>query len=68
MALTHPRLFTRRFAHVAIETHGRLTAGMTVIDQRDLKEVPDPNCDLLTGVDAEAAWQVVVEAIAHFSH
>ena len=67
MALTHPHLFARRFAHVAIETQGLLTAGMTVIDQRDLKEVPDPNCDLLVGIDADAAWQVVVDSIAHFS-
>ena len=64
MALTHPHLFTRRLAHVEIETRGRLTAGMTVIDQRDLKEVPDANCDVLTGIDADAAWDVVVAAIA----
>ena len=68
MALTHPHLFTRRFAHVEIETQGHLTAGMTVIDQRDLKEVPEANCDWLTGIDADAGWQVVVEAIAHASH
>lgn len=67
MALTHPGLFTRRPAHVEIETAGRRTAGMTVIDQRDLKEVPDPNCDWLTHLDADAAWDVVVEAITHFS-
>ena len=68
MALTHPHLFTREFAHVEIETHGTRTAGMTVIDQRDLKEVPDANCDVLTGIDADAGWQVIVDAIAHFSH
>lgn len=68
MALTHPHLFQRKLAHVEIETQGRLTAGMTIIDQRDLKEVPDANCDSLTGIDADAAWQVVVESIAHFSH
>jgi inosine-uridine nucleoside N-ribohydrolase len=67
MALTHPHLFTRRLAHVQIETHGTLTAGMTLFDDRDLKEVPDPNCDVLTGIDADAAWQVLVESIAHFS-
>ena len=54
-------------SNVAIETQGLLTAGMTVIDQRDLKEVPDPNCDLLVGIEADAAWQVVVDSIAHFS-
>ena len=68
MALTHPHLFERRLAHVEIETQGRLTAGMTIIDQRDLKEVPEPNCDWLTGIDADTGWQVIVEAIAHFSH
>jgi inosine-uridine nucleoside N-ribohydrolase len=68
MALTHPQLFTRRLAHVEIEMHGRLTAGMTVIDQRDLKEVPDANCDWLTGIDATAGWKVIVDAIASASH
>lgn len=67
MALTHPHLFRRRLSHVEIETVGTLTAGMTVIDNRDLKEVPEPNCDLQVGLDADEAWQVVVEAVAHFS-
>ena len=67
MALTHPHLFRREFRHVEIETHGLRTAGMTIIDQRDLKEVPDANCDVQVDVDADAAWDVVVEAIAHFS-
>lgn len=68
LVLSHPELFRRRLVHVAVETAGLLTAGMTVIDQRDLKEVPDPNCDMLVGLDADAAWHVVVEAIARFSH
>jgi inosine-uridine nucleoside N-ribohydrolase len=67
MALTHPHLFTRRLAHVMVETEGRLTRGMTVVDQRDLREVPDPNCDLLMTVDADAGFDVITEAIAHFS-
>jgi inosine-uridine nucleoside N-ribohydrolase len=64
LALTHPHLFQRRPAHVRIETQGRLTSGMTVIDQRDLREVLDANCDWLTGIDADAAWQVIVDAVA----
>ena len=68
LALTHPHVFQRRLAHVAVETAGTLTTGMTLVDRRDLKEVPDPNCDMLTGLDADAAWRLVVEAIAHFSH
>ncbi len=68
MALTHPHLFQRKFAHVEVEIHGTRTAGMTVIDQRALREVPEPNCDWLTGIDADAGWQVIVDAITHFSH
>ncbi len=67
MALTHPELFTRSLSHVEVETTGTLTRGMTVIEQRTLVERPAPNCDRLIGIDADAAWAVVTEAIAHFS-
>ncbi len=67
MILTHPELFTTRRAHVTVETDGIHTIGMTVIDQRTLLERPDPNCTLVTGIDADAAFAVVTEAIAHFS-
>ena len=40
LALTHPDLFEREHRHVAIETAGPLTRGMTVIDRRELKERP----------------------------
>ncbi|MEO7369632.1 MAG: nucleoside hydrolase [Ilumatobacteraceae bacterium] len=68
MALTHPHLFTRAFSHVVVETTGEHTRGMTVVDQRTLIDRPAPNCDRLVTVDADAAWAVVTEAIAHFSH
>ncbi|CAN5774206.1 MAG: nucleoside hydrolase [Ilumatobacteraceae bacterium] len=64
LALTHPELFTRRSRHVAIETAGRLTRGMTVIDRRSLVERPPPNCDVLERIDADAAWSLIVDAIA----
>ena len=67
MALTHPGLFTRSFSHVVVETAGEHTRGMTVIDQRTLLDRPEPNCDRLVGVDSDAAWAVVIEAIEHFS-
>ncbi len=67
MALTHPELFERKFAHVEVETRGRLTRGMTVIDQRNLLEVPDANCDLLTKIDVDAGFAIINEAIAHYS-
>ena len=43
-----------------------LTRGMTVIDRRTLKERPAPNCDVLTAIDADAAFSVIVDAIASF--
>jgi inosine-uridine nucleoside N-ribohydrolase len=66
LALTHPGLFERVPRHVAVETAGALTRGMTVIDRRTLKERPPPNCDVLTTIDADRAWDVIVEAIAAF--
>lgn len=67
LALTHPHLFERAARHVAVETSGRLTRGMTVIDQRTTLDRPAANCDVLTRIDAGAAWDVVVEAIAAYA-
>ncbi len=67
MALTHPGLFARRPCHVAIETVGRHTAGQTVIDRRGMLDGEPPNCDVLERVDADAAWDVVLDALADAS-
>jgi inosine-uridine nucleoside N-ribohydrolase len=67
LALTHPELFERVARHVAVETSGELTRGMTVIDRRTLIERPPPNCDVLTQVDADAAFGVILDTIASFS-
>ncbi|MFT3853560.1 MAG: nucleoside hydrolase [Ilumatobacteraceae bacterium] len=64
MALTHPELFTTAPSHVTVETTGELTRGQTIVDRRDLVEVPEPNCTVQVGVDADAAWAVIVDAIA----
>ena len=63
MAVTHPHLFRAVDRHVTIETIGRHTAGMTVIDRRDISDRQPPNVHVLETVDAAAAWQVVVEAL-----
>jgi inosine-uridine nucleoside N-ribohydrolase len=63
LALTHPHLFQRERRHVAVETSGTLTRGMTVIDRRTLKERPSPNCDVLTALDAQDAWSVILDAL-----
>ena len=66
LALTHPDLFAREAHHVAVETAGRLTRGMTVIDRRTMLDRPAANCDVLTRIDADAAWTVLVAAIAAY--
>ena len=66
LALTHPELFTRRAAHVAVETVGEHTRGMTVVDQRMLIDVPAPNTDVLMTVDDDAAFRVITDAVASF--
>ena len=63
LAVTHPQLFESSRRHVAVETTGELTRGMTVIDQRTITDRPAPNCTVLDQVDADAAWQVVVDAV-----
>jgi inosine-uridine nucleoside N-ribohydrolase len=67
LALTHPDLFVRRARNVRVETRGELTRGMTVIDQRTITARPAANCDMLVEVDADAAWDIVLEAIESFS-
>jgi inosine-uridine nucleoside N-ribohydrolase len=67
LALAAPELFERRRRHVAVETAGWLTRGMTVIDERSVRNRPNANCDVLTTVDAEAAFERVVTAISAFS-
>jgi len=67
LALTHPELFTSSYLHVAIELTGELTRGATIIDRRDLKERPAANCTVLETVDADAAWRLIVDAVAKAS-
>ena len=66
LALTHPDLFTRRAAHVVVETGGPHTRGMTVVDLRTLKDRPAPNVELLMSIDEEAGFQVIMDAVASF--
>lgn len=63
LAITHPELFERRQRHVVVETKGEHTAGMTVVDERAIIERDLANCDVLTDVDHEAAFGLVLEAI-----
>ena len=64
LAVTHPELFARTPRHVVVETHGEHTAGTTVIDRRGMHEHAPENCAVLDRVDADAAWRIVLAAIA----
>ncbi len=67
-AVTHPDLFRRAERHVVIETRGEHTRGMTVIDQRAITARAAPNCDVLTSVDDAAVFDLLLAAVARFSH
>jgi inosine-uridine nucleoside N-ribohydrolase len=66
LALTHPDLFTSRSAHVAVETDGTHTRGMTVVDLRTLKERPTPNVEVLMSIDQQSGFDIILDAIASF--
>jgi hypothetical protein len=40
---------------------------MTMIDQRGLIERLNPNCEVVWDVEAEKAFDVIVQAIGHYS-
>jgi inosine-uridine nucleoside N-ribohydrolase len=67
LALSEPTLFERHSRHVAVETAGQLTRGMTVIDERSVRNRPPPNCEVLTTVDADAAFEHLLASIAAFT-
>ncbi len=67
LALTHPGIFERTRRHVVVETQGEHTRGMTVIDERRVAHRPAPNVDVLTRVDADAAFDLITAAVAHFT-
>lgn len=64
MALTHPDLFRSEAMHVAVETKGEHTRGMTVVDRRGYRRGPTPNVEVLTTIDAAAARERLHEALA----
>ncbi len=67
LALTHPDVFDWVTRHVVVETAGTHTRGMTVIDERRLIDRPAATASVLVGVDADRCFDVVVDAVRHFS-
>ncbi len=61
--LLMPELFRGRDVNVAIETQGKLTAGMTVIDWLGCAERP-ANAHVLEAVDADGLYRLLSERLA----
>lgn len=62
--VTRPDLVTWRDAHVAVETHGRITRGVAVADLLMWESPPTPNSRIATEVDAGAFRQLFLERMA----
>lgn len=59
--VTHPQLFERASMHIAVETAGDHTRGMTVCDQRPNGAAP--NAAALVGADGATAVQLILDAV-----
>lgn len=65
LAVTRPELFTFEARHVAVETEGRLTRGMTVVDGRSGSDAA-PNCEVADAIDAPAALELIADAVRSY--
>jgi inosine-uridine nucleoside N-ribohydrolase len=64
LAVTHPELFEFRRRSVAVELNGRLTRGMTVIDERYSSWKSAPQIEVAYHIDADAAFALLFESVA----
>ena len=63
LALTHPELFERTSVAADVETSGELTAGMLVIDRRQMRQ-ERPNLELLINGDVPALKDCILRGFA----
>jgi inosine-uridine nucleoside N-ribohydrolase len=73
LALTHGSLFERTARPISVETRGRLTRGMTVVDRRlrtragaDPAGGGEPTTEWVHAVDADAVLDLLLEAVGRF--
>ena len=66
LAVTHPEVVTHVRRRVGVELTGRLTRGMTVVDQRPEPGHDDPDGNVEHGysLDGDAALALLLEAVA----
>jgi inosine-uridine nucleoside N-ribohydrolase len=63
LAAVAPALFEFQPRHVAVELDGRLTRGMTVVDERPGPAVHVPNTEVAYRLDAAAAQRMLLAAL-----
>ena len=63
LALTHPHLIRMAPRAVDIELSGQWTRGMTVVDQRTLRQQDPPNVEVAYEIDVDAALEVVLDGV-----
>lgn len=63
LAVTHPELFEFASRPVAVELDGRLTRGMTVVDERFVSRNVRPALDVAYRLDATAAMELMLSAL-----
>ena len=63
LAITHPHLLRTEPRAVAVELRGTLTRGMTVVDERVSRRRDPANANVAYDIDAERAWEVVMESL-----
>jgi len=63
VSLLHPELFDRSTVAADVETTGELTAGMLVIDRRQVREWR-PNVDILTACDAASVRDCILRGLS----
>ncbi|MDR1250548.1 MAG: nucleoside hydrolase [Treponema sp.] len=63
--LTNPELFNSRLYHVAVETQGKYTAGMSVVDLRSWSAV-QPNVTVNIDVDRKGFIKLLMDAAGNY--
>ena len=63
LAVTHPEAFQCEPRAVIVELAGTHTRGQTLVDERGWPGI-EPNCLVTSGVDADRALELIIQAIA----
>ncbi len=66
MAVTHPELFEAEPRHVAVETRGVHTVGMTVVDERGFLIGEEPNTEVMYTIDRDRAMDLFLDTVAGY--